>query len=115
MSRFSHLLFVCQKQREPGDPKGCCHGAGSEQLLDRLKALTKEHGLKGKIRITGSGCLDYCSKGAVVFAHSPDSDHPETWYTNLKPGDADRLFERHILELGRLDDRVQTVKPREVP
>jgi len=74
--------------------KGCCKQKDSFALLDRLKALTKEHGLKGKVRATASGCLDDCGKGPVVFIFSSGQ---ETWYTRVQPSDADALFESHIL------------------
>lgn len=110
MARFRHLLFVCQKERAADDPKGSCAQRGSAALLDRLKELTGEHGLKGKVRVTASGCLDYCAKGITVFAYSPGTDHEETWYTGLTPGDAERLFARHVVEGETLTERVEPPK-----
>ena len=107
MSRFRHLLFVCTNARDPNDPKGCCAAKGSKQLLDRLKALTAEHKLKGQVRVTSSGCLDCCAKGCAVVAFSEGSPKPETWYTRLTPGDADALFEHHVLRGERLESHVE--------
>jgi (2Fe-2S) ferredoxin len=112
MARFRHLLFVCQKERPPDDPKGSCVGRGSAELLDRLKELTHEHGLKGQVRVTSSGCLDYCAKGITVFAFSPGTPHAETWYTGLTPQDAERLFDRHVVEGQPLSERVEPIKPK---
>lgn len=112
MARFKHLLFVCQKERAPDNPKGCCKRRGSAELLDRLKELTREHRLKGKVRVTAAGCLDFCAKGVTVFAYSPGAPQEETWYTRLGPHDADRLFEQHILEGRRWEEHVEPVKER---
>jgi (2Fe-2S) ferredoxin len=93
MSRFRQLVFVCQNDRSADDARGCCHSKGSAALLARLKELTHASGLKGKVRVTGSGCLDFCAKGitAVVFAGGN-----ERWLTGLTPQDADAVFAEHI-------------------
>lgn len=110
MSRFKHMMFVCTRTRDADDKKGSCGRRGSEDLLDRLKELTKEHKMKGKVRVTSSGCLDYCEKGcAVAVFSSPEgrSAPTETWYTHLKAKDADRLFEEHVLKNGRFEEHVE--------
>ena len=112
MSRFDHLLFVCQKQRPPGNTRGDCSEKGSAELLDRLKAMTKEHGLKGKVRVTASGCLDFCAKGCTVVAMSNNADSPETWYTGVSPADAEALFESHVLNNQPLERLIQPIKER---
>jgi predicted metal-binding protein len=106
MARFKHILFVCQNERDRDNPKGSCKHRGSAALLDRLKELASEHGQKGKVRITGSGCLDLCAKGCAVAAFSGGAPAAETWYGNLGPEDADALFEAHILGGERLTKRV---------
>ena len=100
MARFKHILFVCQNEREAGNPKGSCKARGSESLLEQLKEQVKTHGLKGKVRVTASGCLDLCSKGCVVGAFSETLG--DTWYTGVKPDDAKDLFEAHVLRGERL-------------
>lgn len=107
MSRFSHIAFVCTKERDADDPKGSCFHRGSPALLERLKELTAEHKLKGKVRVTSSGCLDYCAKGCTVAIFSAGAPARETWYTRVTPADADRLFETHILRGERLEDKVE--------
>lgn len=110
MSRFKHLFFVCTNDRDPSDARGSCHGRGAEALLARLKELVKEHKLKGKVRVVGSGCLDYCAKGCVAAAFSEGAGGAggETWYTHLTPDDAERLFEQHILNNQPLTDRIES-------
>jgi (2Fe-2S) ferredoxin len=107
VSRFDHIVFVCTKERDRDDAKGSCYHRGGPQLLDRMKELTKEHKLKGRVRVTSSGCLDYCAKGCTVAVFSADEPAPETWYTHLTPDDAERLFKKHILEGERLEDKVE--------
>lgn len=107
MARFDHIVFVCTKERDKDDKKGSCYHRGGPELLDRMKHLTKEHKLKGRVRVTSSGCLDYCAKGCAVAIFSAGKPAPETWYTRLSEKDADRLFEEHILEGRRLDEFVE--------
>lgn len=102
MSRYQHLMFVCQKERPADNPKGCCAHKGSAELLGRLKMLMATHGLQGKVRFTDSGCLDHCANGVTVFVFSPGAEHPETWYEGLTPADAEELFEQHVIQGKRL-------------
>lgn len=101
------MVFVCTKARDKDDPKGSCAVRGSSDLLERMKELTKEHKLKGRVRVTSAGCLDYCEKGCTVAIYSAEGEARETWYTHVQPSDADRLFETHILAGKRLEDKVE--------
>lgn len=103
MARFKHLVFVCANRRDANDTRGSCAARGSEALLDRLKQRTHEHGLKGKVRVTHSGCLDFCAKGCTVAIFSEQPEARETWYTRVTPADADELFEKHILQGERVE------------
>lgn len=107
MARFDHIVFVCTKERDKDDAKGSCYHRGSPELLERMKKLTKEHKLKGRVRVTSAGCLDYCAKGCAVAIFSAGKPAPETWYTRLTPDDAEELFETHVLEGKRLEERVE--------
>lgn len=107
MSRFDHIVFVCTKERDRDDAKGSCFHNGGPKLLDRMKELTKEHKLKGRVRVTSSGCLDYCAKGCAVAIFSAGEPAPETWYTRLSAHDAEELFEKHILDGERFEKHVE--------
>ena len=113
MARFEHVIFVCTRERPPDDPKGCCSAKGSVELLSRLKNLIDKHGLKGRVRATSSGCLDFCAKGCTVAVFSADTDHPETWYTRTTPDDAEALFESHILNNSPLVSHIEAVRGRQ--
>ena len=106
MARYEHLIFVCTNQRAAEDPRGSCAARGSAAILDRLKQLTHEHQLKGRVRVTHSGCLDCCAKGCTVVVFSSDPKLGETWYTHVAPADADELFATHVLKGQRLTRKV---------
>ena len=98
MARYEHVLFVCTNERDPDDPRGSCTARGGVELLGRLKALTHEHGLKGKVRATASGCLDMCGSGCAVAVFSQDAPAAQTWYAHVTPDDAEELFRNHVLQ-----------------
>lgn len=89
---FEHHVFVCTNQRACGHPRGCCDAAGSVDLLFRLKKLIKERGLKQRIRINKSGCLDHCEHGATLVVY-PES----VWYGGVTAEDAVEIVEQHLL------------------
>jgi (2Fe-2S) ferredoxin len=91
MHRKKRYLLVCQNQREPGHPKGCCADCGSVELRERLKALVEAKGLKGGSRVLGTTCLDVCEHGAVVCV-MPDN----VWYGGVRPEDAEEIVESHL-------------------
>lgn len=112
MARFKHVLFVCTNDRDASDPRGSCAARGGEELLGRLKELVAEHKLKGKVRVTRSGCLDYCAKGCAVATFSAGKPAPETWYTHATVADAEALFESHVLRDERLARLVEPDKEK---
>ena len=87
---FKRTLFVCTHARE-GAERPSCAASGRDGLavLEALKAEVKARGLKGKVRVSRSGCLDLCEQGPNAFLY------PEgTWFGGLKAADAPRLAER---------------------
>ena len=92
MPPYLRHIFVCENQRSPGHPKGCCADKGSPEVRARFKTLIHEHGLKASVRANAAGCLDQCASGVTVVVY------PEgTWYAGVTPGDVDEIFSRHIL------------------
>ena len=58
----------------------------------RLKALVKERGLSGRVRINNAGCFSQCGHGPMVVVY------PEgVWYAALTPADADEIVDRHLI------------------
>ncbi len=100
MSRFTYHLFICENQRGPEDPQGCCRAKGSEQLRELFKSEIKRLGLKGKVRANKAGCLDACQYGPSVVVY------PEgIWYTVPKPEDVLEIVQSHLVE-GRVGERL---------
>lgn len=105
MSRYERHVFVCENERDPDNPKGCCASKGSGEIRSRLKILAYEAGLKGRVRINGAGCLGRCATGVTVVVY------PEAvWYGRVTADDVDELFEEHVLH-GRTVDRL-LLRPR---
>ncbi|MBI4229813.1 MAG: (2Fe-2S) ferredoxin domain-containing protein [Planctomycetes bacterium] len=102
MSRFRHHVFICENERKPDDPRGCCSAKGSADVLDRLKGAIHAKGLKKEIRINRAGCLDQCSLGVSIVVY------PEgVWYGGVTVGDVDEIIGSHLLG-GRPVERLRT-------
>lgn len=84
---YERTLFVCVHARQDGR-KACANpGSGGAELCESLKSEIKARGLKGRVRVARSGCLDLCEQGPNVFLF-PDGD----WLSGAKPEDAPRLL-----------------------
>lgn len=70
---FVNALFVCTHERPEGHPKPCCGRRGGQELRDRLKAMAKERGLEGQVRVLGTSCLGGCEQGPVAVRY-PDGE-----------------------------------------
>jgi len=68
---FRNVIFVCTNKRPDGHPKPCCADRGSLELRDELKAMVREQGLDGKIKVFQSGCLGGCERGPMALSY-PD-------------------------------------------
>ncbi|MEC9422933.1 MAG: (2Fe-2S) ferredoxin domain-containing protein [Nitrospinota bacterium] len=78
-------------QRNADDKRGCCSSKGAVDLLDHLKGRVYEMGLKSKVRVNKSGCLDACSHGPTLVIY-PD----ETWYAPRTKEDMEEILHKHI-------------------
>jgi len=87
------IVFVCTNQREPGE-RVCCGGRCGGELRDRLKAMVKERGLRGRIRVSQSGCLDRCEDGPNIMLF-PDN----VWYAGVSPEDLETILDDIIASL----------------
>ena len=66
-----------------------------------MKALSKQLGLDGRVRINESGCLDQCEHGITVVVY-PEA----TWYGFVQPGDVEEIVRSHLID-GRPVDRLR--------
>lgn len=99
MPKFTHHLFVCCNQREPGHTRGCCDPAGQEALRNLFKAEIKKRGLGPLVRANSAGCLDQCELGPTVVIYPQ-----EIWYGGVQPEDVPRIIERTVMQGEVLDD-----------
>lgn len=87
---FRKILFVCVNERKEGDGPSCGPRGGGA-IREKLKACLQERGLKGKVRVTQSGCMDLCSLGPNVMVF-PDC----VWYRGVTEGDVPTIAEAHM-------------------
>jgi (2Fe-2S) ferredoxin len=93
MFNYKYHIFCCINERPKDDPKGCCKGKGSEEILDYLKKTVHEKGLKKEVRVTATKCLGACPHGPAIVVY------PEgVWYTVSTVDDAVEIIEGHILK-----------------
>ena len=85
---FQKTVFVCVNARPDGARVSCGNpGRGGLELCEALKHGVKELGLKGRVRVAKTGCLDLCEEGPNVFLY-PDGE----WLSGLQPSDAEALL-----------------------
>jgi len=64
---YKKTAFVCTNSRDDGRVACGNPGRGGLELYESLKHAVKEKGLKGKVRVVRSGCLDLCAQGPNAF------------------------------------------------
>lgn len=85
---FAKTIFVCTHQRAEDGRVACGNpGRGGQELCEALKAGVKKAGLKGKVRVAKTGCLDLCEKGPNAFLY-PSGE----WLSGLTPADAEGIL-----------------------
>jgi NADH-quinone oxidoreductase subunit F len=85
MSRPRSNVLVCTG--------GGCVASGALELSAAFTAAMREHGLEGEVGVIETGCLGPCVVGPVAVVY-PDG----VMYQNLKPADAARITEEHLLK-----------------
>jgi len=91
-SKYQKHILVCIKERPDGHPRGCCFEHGGMEIRTRFVQLINQHGLKGKVRATKSGCLDICELGPNVVIYPQD-----IWYTSVTIDDVEEIFTTSVL------------------
>ncbi|MDE2039368.1 MAG: (2Fe-2S) ferredoxin domain-containing protein [Elusimicrobia bacterium] len=83
---YRRTVFVCVNKR--GDGLACANeGRDGEAICAALKTGVKQAGLKGRVRVARSGCLDLCAKGPNLLVY-PEGD----WYSGVSLADVPALL-----------------------
>jgi (2Fe-2S) ferredoxin len=86
-----HHVLVCTNTRPPDNPKGSCGPKGADALVDRLKDLARDHGLRDRVIVNRTSCLKHCSRGVTV-AVQPD----DVWYAGVTDADLEEICREHL-------------------
>ncbi len=82
----------------------CCGGTGckssaSDEIVANFNTLLKEKGLQDEVMVIKTGCFGFCEKGPIVKM-IPDN----TFYTQVKPSDVERIVDEHIIQACKVKD-----------
>ncbi len=97
MSKYSMHLLVCGGTG--------CKSQESDMLTDKLKRELEKQGLQETVQVIMTGCFGFCEKGPIVKV-MPDN----TFYTQVKPEDAEDIVEEHVVK-GRRVERLLYTDP----
>ena len=84
-------ILVCLNERDPSASRPSCRGEGSKKLKDELKDAVKAAGLKGKVRVLETSCMDQCEHAAVCVVY-PDN----VWYSFTRSRDVSEIVDQHL-------------------
>lgn len=85
---YARTVFVCTVTREEGRVACANPGRDGALICDALKDAVKTAGLKGKVRVAKSGCLDLCEQGPNLFVY-PDNE----WRSGVALADVPALVD----------------------
>lgn len=85
----------------------CCHASQSEVILSNLKEIVREKGLDNEVQVIMTGCFGFCEKGPIVKV-MPDN----TFYTEVKPGDAREIVEEHVIKGKKVTRLLLDIDPK---
>ncbi len=97
MSKYSMHLLVCGGTG--------CKSQESDMIKDKLKKELSKHGLEETVQVIMTGCFGFCEKGPIVKV-MPDN----SFYTQVKPEDAEEIVEEHVVK-GRRVERLLYTDP----
>ncbi len=90
-SPYERTVFVCTNKREGGRVACANEGRDGEAICESLKHAIKQAGLKKKIRVARSGCLDLCEQGPNVLIY-PDGE----WCSRVTLEDVPALVKKLV-------------------
>ena len=83
-----------------------CKASDSSGIKDKLNYFINELNLEDEVQVVLTGCFGFCEKGPIVKV-LPDN----TFYTEVKPTDAEDIVKEHILK-GRPVKRLLYKNPK---
>ncbi len=86
---YKKTVFVCTNARDGGRVACGNPGRGGLELCESLKHAVKEKGLKDRIRVARSGCLDLCEEGPNAFVY-PGGE----WLSGVTAADVPGIIEK---------------------
>ncbi len=94
---FKKMIFVCTNTRVGGEA-ACANTERGEnsglKLLETLKEELKLKGLKGKIRVARSGCMDICGRGPNIMVFDEKGEY--TLYSQVTHSDIPALIKKYF-------------------
>lgn len=92
---YAKILFVCTNERSPGE-RVCCANGGGGAVRAKLKDAVKARKLRGRVRVSQSGCQDRCEEGPNVMVF-PDN----LWYSHVTEDDVETILDDVAASLER--------------
>ncbi len=96
---YKKMIFVCTHTREgesacsnPERGKNC-----GMELVELLREEVKKRGLKGKIRVAKSGCMDLCAQGPNIMVF--DGKGSYEWHSHVTQEDIPELTAKIFFSL----------------
>ena len=83
-----------------------CKASSSATICEKIREKLKEKGIDNQVDVVTTGCFGFCEKGPVVKI-IPDN----TFYTQVKPEDAEEIVTGHIIG-GRRVERLLYEDPK---
>jgi (2Fe-2S) ferredoxin len=92
---YEAIVFVCTNARGQ-DGRVSCAGGGrcGAKLRDLLKEEAAARGLKGRVRVSASGCLDFCEEGPNVMVFTRSGG--KILYKGVSEKDLPQIVENHF-------------------
>lgn len=80
-----------------------CTSSNTHQIAANFKEILKDKNLENDVQVILTGCFGFCEQGPIVKI-MPDN----TFYTRVKPEDAERIVNEHIIKGRKVTDLLYT-------
>lgn len=88
MSRLENVathILVCRHKS--------CEKAGAREVVKEMRSTLKEHGWRRRVMISNVGCLDQCSRAAIVCVYPQG-----VWYEKVDVETGREIIEEHVIK-----------------